>query len=225
MTKIKPFAFWLLCFLLLVSATIALGTDEKDPELQQCKHQCKHQQAFDESQKQECQERCERYYKEKHGGGGNPQIPEEQKQEKDPMKQYRQCRTQCQRESEPGSRQQEQEEKCKGKCLEQLKEQQEEKGHGNNHHEEEEDNNPYVFEDQHFTTALKTQHGKVRLLQKFSDLSKLLSGIKNYRLVILEAEPQTFIVPNHWDAEAVIFVAQGTYKTWDSFIIYVFIFT
>lgn len=67
-----------------------------------------------------------------------------------------------------------------------------------------------MFEDQHFTTKVETQHGRVKILQNFRERSKLLRGIENYRVAILEADPQTFIVPNHWDAEAIIFVAKGT---------------
>ncbi|XP_009786980.1 vicilin Cor a 11.0101-like [Nicotiana tabacum] len=74
---------------------------------------------------------------------------------------------------------------------------------------EQERENPYVFEDQHFITGIKTQHGRIRVLPKFTERSKLLKGIENYRVAILEANPQTFIVPNHWDADAVLFVAQG----------------
>jgi len=69
--------------------------------------------------------------------------------------------------------------------------------------------NPYVFEDRHFVTGMQTKQGRVRILQKFTDRSKLLRGIENYRIAILEAEPQTFVVPNHWDADAVVFVANG----------------
>lgn len=74
---------------------------------------------------------------------------------------------------------------------------------------QERENNPYVFEDQHFITEIKTQHGRVRVLPKFTERSKLHKGIENYRFAFLEANPQTFVVPNHWDADAVLFVAQG----------------
>lgn len=69
-----------------------------------------------------------------------------------------------------------------------------------------------MFDDQHFTTKIGTQHGEVKILQNFKERSKLLRGIENYRVAILEADPQTFIVPNHWDAEAVIFVAKGSFS-------------
>lgn len=70
--------------------------------------------------------------------------------------------------------------------------------------------NPYVFEERHFFTGMQSQHGRVRVLPKFTDRSPLLRGIENYRVTIFEAEPQTFVLPNHWDADAVFFVANGT---------------
>ncbi|XP_024982165.1 vicilin-like antimicrobial peptides 2-2 [Cynara cardunculus var. scolymus] len=70
-------------------------------------------------------------------------------------------------------------------------------------------NNPYVFEDRHFTTRLESQLGNVRVLQKFTDRSELFRGIEEYRVGFLEAEPQTFIIPNHWDADALLFVVNG----------------
>lgn len=72
-------------------------------------------------------------------------------------------------------------------------------------------NNPYVFEDDHFTARLKSEYGNVRFLQKFTDRSDLFQGIENYRVAFLEAEPQTFIIPNHWDADALVFVANGIF--------------
>ncbi|CAL5432987.1 unnamed protein product [Camellia sinensis] len=71
------------------------------------------------------------------------------------------------------------------------------------------DSKPYVFEDHHFTIETETQRGRVRLLPKFTERSKLLRGIENYRLAILETEPQTFVVPNHRDADGIFFVTRG----------------
>lgn len=76
--------------------------------------------------------------------------------------------------------------------------------------EEKREKNPYVFEDRHFTTGLKTQHGSLRILKNFAERSELLLGIGNYRVAVLEAQPQTFVVPNHLDADALVYVAQGT---------------
>ncbi|KAJ9543030.1 hypothetical protein OSB04_022737 [Centaurea solstitialis] len=72
-----------------------------------------------------------------------------------------------------------------------------------------ESNNPYVFEDRHFTARLESQLGNVRVLQKFNGPIGDFPGIEEYRVGFLEAEPETFIIPNHWDAEAVLFVVNG----------------
>ncbi|KAK9281489.1 hypothetical protein L1049_004392 [Liquidambar formosana] len=56
---------------------------------------------------------------------------------------------------------------------------------------------------------MKSQEGRVRVLQNFRERSKLLRGIENYRVEILEANPGTFILPKHCDAEALFFVAKG----------------
>ncbi|XP_076958872.1 vicilin Cor a 11.0101-like isoform X2 [Bidens hawaiensis] len=71
-------------------------------------------------------------------------------------------------------------------------------------------NSPYVFEEHDFTTRLETEHGFVKFLKKFTEQSEeLFKGIEKYRAAILEAEPLTFIQPNHWDADALVFVANG----------------
>ncbi|KAF5937395.1 hypothetical protein HYC85_024901 [Camellia sinensis] len=75
--------------------------------------------------------------------------------------------------------------------------------------EQQQSSKPYVLEDHHFTIETETQRGRVRLLPKFTERSKLLRGIENYRLAILETEPQTFVVPNHWDADGIFFVTRG----------------
>lgn len=81
---------------------------------------------------------------------------------------------------------------------------------GEQHQQQQRSNNPYVFEDHHFTTRLETEQGNVRVLQKFTDRSELFQGIEKYRVAILEAEPQTFVIPNHWDADALVYVVNGT---------------
>ncbi|WOG87369.1 hypothetical protein DCAR_0206593 [Daucus carota subsp. sativus] len=69
------------------------------------------------------------------------------------------------------------------------------------------DENPYVFEEKHFSTVMKSDHGEVQILQRFNH--SLLKGIENFRLSVLVGNPRAFFSPAHWDAETVIFVAQG----------------
>lgn len=73
----------------------------------------------------------------------------------------------------------------------------------------EHEENPYVFEDEDFETRVRTDEGRIQVLEKFTKRSKLLRGIENFRVVILEANPHTFISPAHFDAELVLFVAKG----------------
>lgn len=205
---IKPvtIVFLLLFSLFLVLASSSLEWNHHQPEerLRQCQRQC---ESREEQQRPQCRQKCvedfQREQEEQHRGGG-----------RDPKKQLEECRKECKREY---SEEREQRSQCEQQCERQRKEH-ERGGKGNNMYEgseEEEEqqqqqgNNPYVFEDQHFTTKIRTEHGKVRILQKFTERSKLLKGIENYRVSILEADPQTFIIPNHWDAEALFFVARG----------------
>ncbi|XP_075641183.1 LOW QUALITY PROTEIN: vicilin Jug r 6.0101 [Castanea sativa] len=75
--------------------------------------------------------------------------------------------------------------------------------------EEEAEDNPFLFEDEDFESRVETDEGSVQVLQRFTKRSKLLRGIENYRVAILEADPLTFISPAHFDAELVLFVAKG----------------
>nr|DAD40257.1 TPA_asm: hypothetical protein HUJ06_014580 [Nelumbo nucifera] len=47
------------------------------------------------------------------------------------------------------------------------------------------------------------------LLERFSSRFKILSGLDNYRLAILEAKPNTFLIPHHWDADVVVIIVKG----------------
>ncbi|KAG6770942.1 hypothetical protein POTOM_022285 [Populus tomentosa] len=87
---------------------------------------------------------------------------------------------------------------------------QEEGGGHKDLEDEEEEINPYVFEyDRDFVSRVKTEHGRVDVLQQFTKNSNLLSALANYRVEILEANPLTFITPAHIDADFVIFVVKG----------------
>ncbi|KAA8550838.1 hypothetical protein F0562_002522 [Nyssa sinensis] len=220
--KAKLPSVFFLFSLVLVFANLALA--KEDPELKWCKQLCRQQRQYDEQQKEQCQQGCEAYYREKQrreheGGGGrghedewNPESPEQRQRE---------CTRRCDRREE---REQPQ---CQQQCQQRYEREKQEQGRrgrgegeGNDSYEggerereraeeQQEGRNPYVFEDQHFTTRAGAQHGRLRVLQKFTERSKLLRGIENYRLAILEADPQTFILPHHCDAEGLFFVARG----------------
>ncbi|KAL0284605.1 UNVERIFIED_CONTAM: Vicilin Car i [Sesamum calycinum] len=69
--------------------------------------------------------------------------------------------------------------------------------------------NPYFFESQRFDSKYRTEEGNVKVLERFSKKSELLQGVDNYRLAVLEANPNTFVLPHHCDAESVLVVAGG----------------
>ncbi|XP_062143371.1 vicilin Cor a 11.0101-like [Alnus glutinosa] len=129
-----------------------------------------------------------------------------------------QCKHQCKHQRQFDEQQKEE---CERSCEEYIREKKERergqherrRGEGNSREEEEEETqreeNPYVFEDKHFEDRVRTEEGRVQVLEKFTKRSKLLRGIENYRVAILEANPHTFIAPAHFDAELVLFVAMG----------------
>ncbi|CAA0815546.1 Unknown protein [Striga hermonthica] len=100
---------------------------------------------------------------------------------KSPIEHLRECTKSCDRQRQSPERQQ----VCKQRCQEEYereKERYEEDIMTRGEKEKESSNSPYVFEDSHFMTGMKTQHGQVRILQRFTDRSDLLRGIENYRV-------------------------------------------
>ncbi|KAH9607914.1 hypothetical protein KSS87_000744 [Heliosperma pusillum] len=132
----------------------------------------------------------------------------------DPIKEYRKCRERCQ-EGEQGRREQQ---LCESVC-ERIRKQhegerrewrgRESRDEVEEEREEFEGNNPYVFQEEHFVSHFRTQEGRVRVLPKFTQRSELFKGIENFRVMLFEANPQTFSIPLHWDADTIFFVAQG----------------
>lgn len=69
--------------------------------------------------------------------------------------------------------------------------------------------NPYFFGERSYEQWSRSEHGRFEVLERFARRSELLVGVENYRLAVLEAEPETFIMPRHWDAEEVFYVMEG----------------
>ncbi|KAK2980624.1 hypothetical protein RJ640_011432, partial [Escallonia rubra] len=177
---------------------------------EQCQQQCRRRERGQRQQQEWCQRRCREEYEkqqreleEREQRGGRDHHEPEQV--------YRQCQQRCERQPQREQRQ------CQERCERQYKEQkqeQREKGgeHGedvNPQREEQEENNPYFFKAQRFQSRFRTQEGHVRVLEKFSKRTELLRGIENYRLAILEASPNTFVVPHHFDAETIFVILRG----------------
>ncbi|KDP21423.1 hypothetical protein JCGZ_21894 [Jatropha curcas] len=181
----------LLVSLLVLCSGLALA--KRDPELEQCQHQCRVQRHYDEGEKKRCIQQCEDYYKEKKGREHGEEGREE---EEEAERRVGQCQSQCERQKG------EERALCRFRCQQKF-------GRDEGEHSWGEEKNPYVFEEEHFTSIIKTEHGRARVLQKFTKRSELLRGIKNYRVGILEANPQTFVSQGHWDADGVLYVARG----------------
>lgn len=133
----------------------------------------------------------------------------------------KQCRHQCRHQ---GGFDEEQRLQCEQRCEEYVRdkkqrereEREEEytrrRSREDSEEEEEErfeQNDPYVFQDEHFDTSVRTEEGRFRVLRKFTERSKLLKGIQNYRVGFLEANPRAFVAPVHFDADVIFFVASG----------------
>ncbi|KAM0943545.1 putative rmlC-like cupin domain superfamily, rmlC-like jelly roll protein [Dioscorea sansibarensis] len=67
----------------------------------------------------------------------------------------------------------------------------------------------YVFRKERFVDWLRTEHGYVKVLPNFYQLSRLLLGVSNYRVSVIDLKPRAFLKPRHLDAEEILFVANG----------------
>ncbi|XP_057965082.1 vicilin Jug r 6.0101-like [Malania oleifera] len=74
---------------------------------------------------------------------------------------------------------------------------------------QEEEGHPYMFNEEDFTTHIESEEGGIQILQSFVERSELLRGVEDYRVAILRANPRTFVLPVHFDAESILFVTQG----------------
>ncbi|XP_058110929.1 vicilin Cor a 11.0101-like [Magnolia sinica] len=163
--------------------------EDPQQQLQQCREQCRQQQQH----QSECEQQCEQQYKEQEEqgrGGGESRVP------------LKKCKERC--------RYQPQQMECEQQCEQQYGEETRREGSPwSESSEEQARNNPYFFDEQSFTHRVRTEEGNVRVLKRFSRQSELLRGIDNYRLAILDANPNTFVIPHHFDAEAVFYVVRG----------------
>ncbi|XP_043693277.1 vicilin Cor a 11.0101-like [Telopea speciosissima] len=120
------------------------------------------------------------------------------------------CQHQCRHQERFDEREQRE---CEQRCEEYHKEKQWRQREREDEEEEEEEEqyeyNPYLFDEESWKTTIDEEEGRVRVLERFTKKSKLLRGIDNFRVSIYEANPRTFSVPNHWDAESVSFVTRG----------------
>ncbi|KAM3295035.1 hypothetical protein ACQJBY_037724 [Aegilops geniculata] len=83
------------------------------------------------------------------------------------------------------------------------------RGEGERDEEHSDSRRPYVFGPRNFRSIIRSDHGFVKALRPFDEVSRLLRGIRNYRVAIMEVNPRAFVVPGLTDADGVGYVAQG----------------
>ncbi|XP_017607469.1 vicilin GC72-A [Gossypium arboreum] len=174
--------------------------DGDDPQrrYQDCRQHC---QQEERRLRPQCEQSCQEQY--------------ERQQQQQPDKRFKECQHRCQRQEQGPERKQQ----CVKECREQY---QEDPGKGereNKWREEEEEesdegeqqqrNNPYYFHRRSFQERFREEHGNFRVLQRFADKHHLLRGINEFRIAILEANPNTFVLPHHCDAEKIYVVTNG----------------
>ncbi|KAE8663503.1 Vicilin GC72-A [Hibiscus syriacus] len=153
---------------------------------------------------EECRERCHQE--------GQRQQPQCQQQCRREFQELQECQQSCKQEEQRPERKQQ----CLRQCREKLDEKPLRNG-GNYRREEEEEweeerqsHNPYYFPRRKYAHArYQEDNGIFWVLQKFSQKHKLLKGIDEYRFALIEANPNTFVLPHHCDAEKIYFVTRG----------------
>ncbi|XP_047085653.1 63 kDa globulin-like protein [Lolium rigidum] len=98
-----------------------------------------------------------------------------------------------------------------GRRSEQWEHQHGKQGRGREGEQEQEQDSrrPYVFGPRSFQRIVRSDQGSVEALRPFNEESRLLRGIKNYRVTIIKANPRSFIVPGYPDADTISYVVQG----------------
>lgn len=71
------------------------------------------------------------------------------------------------------------------------------------------EDNPYYYHWRTIRSRFHSEEGRIRVLERFDRRSDLLRGLKNYRLEIFEANPNTFVLPHHIDADCILLVLKG----------------
>lgn len=57
-----------------------------------------------------------------------------------------------------------------------------------------------MFDRRSFRRVVRSEQGSLRVLRPFDKVSRLLRGIRDYRVAVLKANPRSFVVPIHTDA-------------------------
>ncbi|KAL7105293.1 hypothetical protein ACP275_07G035000 [Erythranthe tilingii] len=194
---------------------------QNDHELTDCEQRCVKQ--YQETKKQEGQEGSRRH----GGGGGEGTVENHHRQDEPAAQRFKQCQSRCGKQGQ-GQQRQYCQQKCQWEYEKQKREEEQQHGGGgggsgsgrgggdltnakkeSKEEEKQQRQNPYFFDSQRFDSKYRTEQGHIKILERFSKNSDLLQGIENYRLAILEANPNTFVLPHHCDAESVFLVVGG----------------
>ncbi|MQM19337.1 hypothetical protein Taro_052339 [Colocasia esculenta] len=189
-----------------------LGQGSPEERLRECQRRCETQHRHDQRQRSQCQRRCQERYEEERkqqqerGGRGNDE-------EEGPQERLQQCRRRCRSEGYSPREQS----RCERDCQQRYEQEQRERGGRDDEtnprreegEEQQEGRSPYFFDQQSFRHRVRTEHGNVRMLERFTKRSELLRAIEHYRLAFLEANPNAFVLPHHIDADTICYVAKG----------------
>ncbi|GMI95982.1 hypothetical protein like AT3G22640 [Hibiscus trionum] len=150
--------------------------------------------------------------------------------ERDPWRRYKECQRRCEWDTRGETEQGE----CEDRCERQFSHEQPRREGENCKREEEEEeewegrrqsHNPFYFpRGRHAQARFQEDNGNFWVLQKFAEKHHLLKGINEYRIAHIEANPNTFVLPHHCDAEKIYVVVNGkgtltfvTHKNKESF--------
>ncbi|KAK8709622.1 hypothetical protein V6N13_060635 [Hibiscus sabdariffa] len=178
-----------LSFGLLCSAADPFRTrTEEDPRerYRDCRRRCE-RETRGEREQDRCEERCDRKFRQEQEEkeGGRRRLGSR----------FEECQQWCQQQ---GQRQQLH---CQQQCRREFQEERE--GEHQSH-------NPYYFPRRRYAQArFQEDNGNFWVLQKFADKSRFLKGINEYRIALIEANPNTFALPHHCDAEKIYVVTNG----------------
>lgn len=136
-----------------------------------------------------------------------------------PQHDYRHCLDKCEDREEGFPRQRQCKLHCEekfGRHREHLREGEGRKGYNSIIHKTNkklETDNPFYFNSKSFESQYSSNEGQMKVLQRFSEKSNLLLGIDGFRVGFYEANPNSFMLPHHWDADSILFVIEGMINT------------
>lgn len=132
----------------------------------------------------------------------------EAEEEEEALMELQRCQQKCRREQSYDLAEKIQ---CEVRCAEEYKWRGGEGGLSSNKRGEvgEKQGFDFVFDKEDFNHRVDSRYGSITVLERFDVLSHLLQGIMDYRLAEIVVAPTTFVMPNYWDADALLYVRRG----------------